>query len=621
MSKDPNIFESLREGEYYIWTAHFEDGNSAKVRASDYTTTQDIENHFAKKGQKVVKVDYNWGIQGGDHGMSRTDRNDYHKAQDEIAKITGQNTINFKEDFEISAPPGPGEVIRTKKSDMEGKVEKIEGSVVFFRIQDGRLMKTSLGNVTVVDKLADDDVSEVYEGVQYFYEDWKYKATELNSSEFNNTLLVSSGPNSILYQQDDGTIIAEWDKRNNKGYIREAMNGINRAAPAQDVSYEKVLDEVMARYTEELTELSVSSLDKYRKTAASPEAMQTRPLRKTAKSVAGVRNASDKIDAATGNRGGSNPKTGPINSKHTRVESYENRLSGMLGEDDSEELANMVKQQHAADQKQAQEKRKVVPIDYHGWTIKYRAAGQPGDKVDWVIYDKKSNLVKKGDATSDKDAVTQAQGFINDGGGTKKEASANVTIDFNANFAKEFSPGNDSVYVSFDKDGNVPQLIVSMAPQDGFKKTHIRNQKHTMTATTTGLPVVTLSAKESNALGLQPNGRYMLGDKDPIDDNTSMFPLIYQGTVQGSGDKMRMGKPGLTVAHSREINELYQGPWQGDPEKYAKAPKGTMMGSVDNTLSAKVQDSVKTHGVKWAFNYYVKKNGMPPRHFLIYSGI
>jgi hypothetical protein len=64
--------------------------------------------------------------------------------------------------------------------------------------------------------------------------------------------------------------------------------------------------------------------------------------------------------------------------------------------------------------------------------------------------------------------------------------------------------------------------------------------------------MISLSAKESNALGLQPNGRYILGNKDPVDDNTAMFPLIYQSTVQGKGDMMKLGKPGLTVAHNRD---------------------------------------------------------------------
>jgi hypothetical protein len=31
-----------------------------------------------------------------------------------------------------------------------------------------------------------------------------------------------------------------------------------------------------------------------------------------------------------------------------------------------------------------------------------------------------------------------------------------------------------------------------------------------------------------------------------------MFELIFQGIVQGKGDMMKLGKPGLTVAHPRD---------------------------------------------------------------------
>ena len=60
--------------------------------------------------------------------------------------------------FEEAADmPEPGKNIRTKKSDMEGKITKIEGNTVFFQLADGRSMKTSIDNVTVIEKLADED--------------------------------------------------------------------------------------------------------------------------------------------------------------------------------------------------------------------------------------------------------------------------------------------------------------------------------------------------------------------------------------------------------------------------------------------------------------------------------
>lgn len=485
---------------------------------------------------------------------------------------------------EATEVPEVGDTIRTQKMQMEGKVEKIEPyngfTAVYFRIQDGRLMRTPVENVTVIQKLQDG-----------------------------------------------------------------SMGGINRSAPAQDVSYEKVLDEVMNKWSQEqVNELSVDTMQQYRKSVTSPAAVQTRPLRKLAKSVVGFKQAGDKIAARTGDRSGNRPKTGPINSRHGAT--YEERLSEFvdLEEDD---FSNILQKQHADDQ--VAKKKPVKDIPFHGWTIRYRPASTPGEKVTWLVLDKKHQEKHRGESMSDKDAVADAEEWIKAGGGTRQEASSNVTIDFNVDFAREFAPGGETLHIMFDKQGNTPIVYVSTEPQNGFKRTHPRNQKHKMTATTTALPMVGLSAKEANALGLQPNGRYLLGDKDPIDDNTAAFPLIFQGVVQGKGDMVKMGKPGLTVAHNRDVdedcwdgykqlgmkdkggkqvpncvpnaNEEYQGPWQGDPVKYAKAPKSSTYGNKDIPLSDLVKDSVQTHGVKWAFEYYVKKHGMPPRHFRIYAGI
>lgn len=53
--------------------------------------------------------------------------------------------------------PEIGNVVRTKKSEIEGKVERVDNNTVFFRMGDGRLMKTSLDNVVTIEKLADED--------------------------------------------------------------------------------------------------------------------------------------------------------------------------------------------------------------------------------------------------------------------------------------------------------------------------------------------------------------------------------------------------------------------------------------------------------------------------------
>ena len=57
----PEMNESLQRGDYHVWTVHFEDGTSKKIKVhSDETSDSDLQNHF--KGQKIVKVDRDYSV-------------------------------------------------------------------------------------------------------------------------------------------------------------------------------------------------------------------------------------------------------------------------------------------------------------------------------------------------------------------------------------------------------------------------------------------------------------------------------------------------------------------------------------------------------------------------------
>ena len=167
---------------------------------------------------------------------------------DQWMKSSVKSKENVEESDEI---PKIGDTIRTKKMQMEGKVEKIGKNKagydeIFFRVADDRLMKTPLSNVIVIEKLADED-NEIMED------------EELN--EISNEVLAR-------YKKAAGKSASEADKKGdyktgnkrfsgvvkatNKQFANDTkknvkeggMGGINRCAPAQDVSYEKVLDEL-----------------------------------------------------------------------------------------------------------------------------------------------------------------------------------------------------------------------------------------------------------------------------------------------------------------------------------------------------------------------------------------
>lgn len=275
-----------------------------------------------------------------------------------------------------------------------------------------------------------------------------------------------------------------------------------------------------------LNELSVKTLKSYKEKVPDVDPMADKY--KAVKHAEGYGKASRQIAHKTGDR----------SSK-----AYESRLQEFVDMAyEANGFADILNKQAA--EKQPETKKKVVDIDFHGWTVRYRPASKTGESVPWHVMDRKGDIKQKGDAPTDKDAVAEAEDWIKQGGHTSSQASNNVTVDFNVAFAREFAPTGETFYATIDQDGNMPVLILSYELQQGFKTSHPKPGQ-------AGAQTITLSAKECNTAKLQPNGRYMLGDKDQIDDNTAMFPLIFQSITQSSTDKLRMAKPGITVASSR----------------------------------------------------------------------
>lgn len=417
--------------------------------------------------------------------------------------------VNIDED--ASQVPEVNDVIRTKKSDIEGKVERVEGRHVFFRLGDGRLMKTSIANATVIEQLADEE-EEVFED-------------EEELDEVSNEVLTK-------YKAAAGASASAADKKGDYATGNKRFSGIVKATKKQfdndakktpeSVPTDTILNDIREKWENtQLNELSTGKMQDYKAAASSIRAVQTRPLRKLAKSVHGVARADGKIQTK---------QDDAVRKKTTEAD-----FSSILKKQEKEK-ANLPVQ------------KPVVDIDFHGWTIRYRPAFKAGDKVNWMIIDKKGEQKHRGSSPTDSDAVADAEQWITDGGGTKTTSTASVTIDFNVNFAKEFAPGGEPFFAKISSNGNSPLLILSYEAGNGLKNSHLRTPAG---ASATRLPTISMTSGESNNAGLQPNGRYVLGAQNQVDDNTYSFPLIFQGIAQSSGDKMRMGKPGLIVAHAR----------------------------------------------------------------------
>ena len=53
--------ESLKKGEYYVWTVYFDDGSNKRIKVT--SDEFDPYEYYAKQKKNVVNVDYNWEIQ------------------------------------------------------------------------------------------------------------------------------------------------------------------------------------------------------------------------------------------------------------------------------------------------------------------------------------------------------------------------------------------------------------------------------------------------------------------------------------------------------------------------------------------------------------------------------
>jgi len=53
--------ESLKKGEYFIWTVYFDDGSSKRIKVT--SDEFDPYEYYAKQKKNVINVDYNWEIQ------------------------------------------------------------------------------------------------------------------------------------------------------------------------------------------------------------------------------------------------------------------------------------------------------------------------------------------------------------------------------------------------------------------------------------------------------------------------------------------------------------------------------------------------------------------------------
>jgi hypothetical protein len=463
--------------------------------------------------------------------------------------------------------PELGDVVRTKRNEMEGKVESVgRDDTIYFRIEDGRLMKTPLSNVTVITKLADCDApmmeAELNKISKEVYS--KYQKTNEAKFEFDKKTggmkkddsdpdqrhgLYLGGKLSKTYNtKQEADNVKKRDPKYKDAEVKKiaegSMGGINRV-PNLGLKYDKVLDEVKQKWKQEQME----AMDPWR--GYTPDDPKANRINKApASAVRGT------VDNPLSDMIKDNIKTHGVKwafqyhvVKHGLPPREFQMLAGLmpkkfttkpLGEAD--DFGKIVRKQNAAPpQKKTDEKK------YNGWIIRWELVPKvKGGPYKWITWNEKRDpdTAKTGESPSATRAYQDATAFINAGAGEeRKYVSNHALIDFNADFSRQIVPEGITFYVRID-DG---YLLLSNIPQDGF----VKASKRVQVGGSEQFWSAPMSTREAKAQNLVPNGRYTLGPKEDLSDEVQMYKLQFQNVAQSSRDRVRMGEPGLIIATPR----------------------------------------------------------------------
>ena len=462
---------------------------------------------------------------------------------------------------DTSEMPEAGDTIRTNKSEMDGKVDRIEGNVVFFRIADGRLMKTGLNNVTVVQKLADGD-SEIMED-------------ELD--EVSNELLAkyktaagksaSAADKQGDYKTGDKRfkgIVRATNKQfdNDKKSVKEGPNDgstdnftaadIKRLEQIQDLptikaqAKELIKGKAARRMKPEKISYFYDKIDSMAKPIAIVKLMYDLLLSGEGNAVVGTRNSmgqnSYRSRFGEGGMGGIN-RSAPSNDV-----SYEKMLDEVYSKWNESQQVNELSVDTMRSYTQAANKTSNIqqrPLRKVVKTV--RGVKQANDKID--------TRTGKGRAVAPNSGTNEDS--------SPQDIAAKIKI----------------------RPTDVPALYALMNGEIKFND----------------LPQAVRMAL------------YRVYSGMPYDQSQNTTPEMINAVKQ-------------LVAEQEMTGEAID-PWQGytkDDKKanaQAKAPKSAKQGTAEFRMSDMIKDGINVHGVKWAFEYYVKKHGMPPRQFQILAGL
>jgi len=193
---------------------------------------------------------------------------------------------------------------------------------------------------------------------------------------------------------------------------------------------------------------------------------------------------------------------------------------------------------------------------YKGWNLRWEMRSREGEKqVRGVAMHSKSEKTPpiKLVADTPTDLEQQLKSAVDQARGQNQIKSNQVTVDFNAQLAREIIGHGQDIWTDIIDNNGQPLLLLSTENQGGMMRAQDRTAIRQRSENRIGMQAFGMSGKRARAAGLT-HARYALGTPIEYMPGVTAIPLEFRSEVH-PGEVVRLGEPGLTVAHPRSVSE------------------------------------------------------------------
>jgi hypothetical protein len=197
---------------------------------------------------------------------------------------------------------------------------------------------------------------------------------------------------------------------------------------------------------------------------------------------------------------------------------------------------------------------------HNGWNLRYQLRPKEGEKeFKGMAVHSKSSKTKPISVvgSSPEDVLEKLKTAIDTSRGTNEIKSKRVTVDFNAQLARDVIGHGGDIYAEIINHNGQPVLLLSSENQGGMTLAQDRTALVNRRPDRVGQQAFGMSGAAARAAGLT-HARYSLGR--PIDymPGVIAMPLEFRSEVY-PGEAVKMGEPGVTIAHPRNETVAQEG--------------------------------------------------------------